>query len=171
MTATATGFIVCPTCDGYPDGGPHQADCDACAGRGVVCAWCAGSLAGDATIGDLGRCSGCGSTAAHRTTWPTLAAWTAAYDPATWEGLARRSGEQSARFLADLGECRVQLASVKVECARQRDKVAAAEHETRQACDRARVKIAEMDREVADLRRQLRLASERILAMRAERAA
>lgn len=88
-----------------------------------------------------------------------------------WEILARRAGEQVDRLLADVSECRVQLAAERVECARQRDRVAAAEHETRQACDRARATIAEQDREIADLRRQLRLASERIVALRTGRAA
>ena len=161
--------VTCPHCEGEPlDGHEVGVYCLACNGSGRVCSWCRGTLGAE-------FCTDCGSTAAHRTTWASLDLWTAAYDPCTWEGLARRAGEQAERFRLELSETRQVLASVRAD----RDQLARKVEEDagilRQSQDRARETIAEQAREhraeIEDLKRQLRLASQRIVDLKIERAA
>lgn len=97
------------------------------------------------------------------------------HDQDTWPGLARASAEQAERFRVELSEARSQLASVRTERDLLRRQVETAQHEVRLACEKAQRKIDEMHREhraeIEDLKRQLRLASQRIVDLKIERAA
>ena len=97
------------------------------------------------------------------------------HDLDTWPGLARANAEQAERFRVELSEARSQLTSMRTERDLLRRQVETAQHEVRLACEKAQRKIDEMHREhraeVEDLKRQLRLASQRIVDLKIERAA
>lgn len=97
------------------------------------------------------------------------------HDQDTWPGLARANAEQAERFRVELSEARSQLTSMRTERDLLRRQVETAQHEVRLACEKAQRKIDEMHREhraeIEDLKRQLRLASQRIVDLKIERAA
>ena len=122
LDATETSLVVhastatCPDCDGarVVDDNAASIPCPTCDHQGVVCSWCGGKLHEYDAIPDrAGDCRACLTTRRHRETFRDVAAYDAAYDPNTWEGLARAAGDQADRFLAQLTATRRELATMR----------------------------------------------------------
>ena len=145
---TYASTATCPDCDGarVVDDNAASVPCPTCDRQGIVCSWCGGKLHElDAVPDRAGDCRACLTTRRHRETFRDVAAYDAAYDASTWEGLARAAGDQADRFLAQLTATRRELASA-----------VATRSTLRRELDEARALLVARGREIEDLKRQLR---------------
>lgn len=167
--ATSAQFsptATCPDCSGssYVDDNATTLPCPSCDRTGTVCSWCSGSLHDEDTpLHRAGDCRSCLTTAVHRSTFASVAAYDAAYDTNTWEGLARSNADQAERALRELADMRQRLNAARETIAAQGFEI----DTLRRAQHTASVAAGLQRREIDDLKRQLRLASERLTKGRA----